>query len=237
MATAAFRQKIVGAILGRKSALPVSENPLELTVLEQVIFAICREDSLQEKAEAAFRNLQTRFFDWNEVRVSSPSEIMEAISGLTGTRARAERIIAFLQEHFEATYAFDLEGLLKKGVKGTAKQLEKAGGVTDHTVAWVNQRALKAQSIPVDSSMLRCAKRLELVDSEVGKIPEARHALEGIVAKTKVTDFSDGLSRIAVEFCHERNPACQSCPLSGECPSAKAPKGAAAPSGRGRKPK
>lgn len=239
MATAAGRQKIVAAVIGRKSAASAHEStPLELTVLDQVIFSICREDSLQEKAEAAFRNLQTRFFDWNEVRVSSTAELMEALAGLSNSRARAERITGFLQDHFEATYAFDLEGLLKKGVKGTSKQLEKAPGMNDFTLAWVNQRALKAQTIPVDSSTLRCAKRLELVDSTEDKIPAAREALEGMVAKTKVIDFTDGLSRISIEFCHERNPACGSCPVSGECPSAKAPKGAAAPAtGKARKPK
>lgn len=238
MATAAGRQKMAGAVISRKAATPESEAPLELTVLDQVIFAICREDSLQEKAEAAFRNLQTRFFDWNEVRVSSTGELMEALAGLPNARARAERITAFLQEHFEATYAFDLEGLLKKGVKGTAKQLEKAGGMNDFTLSWVNQRAIKAQTIPVDASMLRCAKRLDLVDATVDKTAEAREALEGFVAKTKVVDFTDSLSRIAVEFCHERNPACPSCPMVGECPSAKAPKGAAAPAAtKARKPK
>lgn len=238
MATAAGRQKMVGAVLGRKAATPAPESPLELTVLDQVIFSICREDSLQEKAEAAFRNLQTRFFDWNEVRVSSTGELMEALTGLSNSRGRAERITAFLQEHFEATYAFDLEGLLKKGVKGTSKQLEKAAGLNDFTLAWVNQRALKAQTIPIDSSMLRCAKRLELVEETEDKIASARESLEGIVAKTKVVDFTDSLSRIAVEFCHERNPACASCPMSGECPSAKAPKGASATAAaKARKPK
>lgn len=236
MATAAGRQKMVGAIVSRKATHPAPESPLELTVLDQVIFAICREDALQEKAEAAFRNLQTRFFDWNEVRVSSTGELMEALAALPHARARAERITAFLQEHFEATYSFDLEGLLKKGVKGTAKQLEKAGGMNDFALAWVNQRALKAQTIPMDSSMLRCAKRLELVDSAIEKTSAAREALEGFVAKTKVVDFTDSLSRIAVEFCHERNPACSSCPMSGECPSAKAPKGGAAAT-KTRKPK
>lgn len=236
MATAAVRQKIVGAVLARKGAATASQAPLELTVLEQVLFAICREDALQEKAEAAFRNLQTRFFDWNEVRVSSAPELMEALSGLSHPRQRAERLTAFLQEHFEATYAFDLEGLPKKGVKGTAKALEKAGGMNDFTLSWVNQRVLKTQTVPVDSSMLRCAKRLGLVEAAVEKTAAARATLEGMVAKTKVVDFTDGFSRIALECCHERNPSCGSCPLASQCPSAKAPRGSAG-GAKGRKPK
>ena len=42
MATAAGRQKIVTAVIGRKSATHEPESPLELTVLDQVIFSICQ---------------------------------------------------------------------------------------------------------------------------------------------------------------------------------------------------
>ena len=40
-------------------------------MLEQFIYGLCREDATREQADRAFRNLCERFFDWNEVRVSS----------------------------------------------------------------------------------------------------------------------------------------------------------------------
>src|SRR4051794_13765492 len=41
--------------------------PVEaLPVLEQFIYAVCRENSTPEQAQQAYGNLRKRFFDWNE---------------------------------------------------------------------------------------------------------------------------------------------------------------------------
>ena len=69
---------------------------------------MCREGTTREPADKAFRQLQDRFFDWNEVRVSSTRELAEALAGLPHPEARAERIIDFLQEVFETEFSFDL---------------------------------------------------------------------------------------------------------------------------------
>jgi endonuclease III len=231
-----IRQKLISQVLSRKEEVvavePAAEPAQESTVMEHLLFAICREESSQEKAEAVFRHLQERFFDWNELRVSSPREVAEALAGLTNPRARAERMISFLQEHFESTFGFDLEGLHKKGVKGAAKQLENAKGVSDFTLAWISQRSLRAHAVPVDAPMIRCLKRLGILDATVENATEARASLEEQVAKNHGVDFTDQLSRIALEFCHERNPVCGTCPLATDCPSVRAP---SAP--RVRKPK
>lgn len=235
MTVTVVRQKLISQVLARKadvSAQPATEPVQEWTVLEHLLFAICREESSQEKAETVFRHLQERFFDWNEVRVSSAREVSEALAGLSAPRARAERIIAFLQEHYESTYGFDLEALQKKGVKGAAKQLENAKGISDFTLAWVSQRSLRAHAVPVDAPMIRCLKRLGLLDATVENAAEARASLEEQVGKNHAIEFTDQLSRIALEFCHERNPACGTCPLASDCPSVRAP---SAP--RVRKPK
>lgn len=230
------RQKLISQVLSRKAeevvADPASEPAQEWTVMEHLLFAICREESSQEKAAVVFRQLQSRFFDWNEMRVSSPREVAEALVGLTNPRARAERMIAFLQEHFESTYGFDLEALQKKGVKGAAKQLENAKGISDFTLAWISQRSLRAHTVPVDAPMLRCLKRLGLLDATVENAVEARASLDEQVEKNHGIDFTDQLSRIALDFCHDRNPACGTCPLAADCPSVRAP---SAP--RVRKPK
>src|SRR5207249_3137681 len=70
-------------------------------VLEQFIYAICREGVTREQADRAFRNLQERFFDWNEIRVSSGRELEEILADLPDAEARAQRLISLLQEVFE----------------------------------------------------------------------------------------------------------------------------------------
>src|SRR5262245_54994106 len=86
----------------KKTYEPLPE-PEKRPVHEQLIYAICREGATRDRADAAYRNLRERFFDWNEVRVSAPAEVEEAMDGLPDSGARAERIIGLLQEVFEST--------------------------------------------------------------------------------------------------------------------------------------
>src|SRR5262245_54683633 len=92
-------------------------TPADRPVLEQMIYALLREGATNEEADAAFNRLKTQFYDWNEVRVSGEAEVAEMLEGLSDAAARAERVIALLQEVFESTYTFDLESLHKKGLK------------------------------------------------------------------------------------------------------------------------
>src|SRR5262245_21880535 len=86
-----------------------------MPVLEQFLYGICREGTTRHLADRAFQALREQFFDWNEVRVSSAREVEEALADLSEPEVRAERLISFLQEVFEADFSFDLEGLRKKG--------------------------------------------------------------------------------------------------------------------------
>src|SRR5262245_60360662 len=109
-------------------------------VLEQLLYAVCREGATREQADQAFRHLRERFFDWNEVRVSSTREVEEAFTGMSDAEARAQRIIGLLQEVFETTFSFDLETLHKKGLKQAAKQISRYQAANDYAVAWVIQQ-------------------------------------------------------------------------------------------------
>src|SRR5438067_12626230 len=52
-------------------------------VLEEFVYGLCRENATREQAERAYRCLRQRFYDWNEVRVSSVRELEEVFSGLS----------------------------------------------------------------------------------------------------------------------------------------------------------
>src|SRR5262245_37743977 len=69
-------------------------------VIEHLLYAIIREGTTREKADQAFKNVRTQFFDWNEVRVSAPQEIEEALDGIPSAGERAQRIIGVLQYWF-----------------------------------------------------------------------------------------------------------------------------------------
>src|SRR4051794_18585598 len=75
-------------------------------VFEQLLYAVCREGATREQADRAFKTLRERFFDWNEIRVSSTREIEESIADLPQADERAQRLVSLLQEVFETTFSF-----------------------------------------------------------------------------------------------------------------------------------
>lgn len=190
-------------------------------VLEQFIYGLCREGTTPELADRAFRNLRTRFFDWNEVRVSSQRELEEALRCLPEADVRAQRLLSFLQEVFETTFSFDLEPLQKKGLKQAAKQLARYQAADDYVVSWVVQQSLGGHAVPLDPATLRVIRRLGLSDGDHDDLEAVRASLEHLIPKARGRQFGDAVSRLANDLCHEADPVCGDCPLSADCPTAQ----------------
>ena len=215
MATTINKQRLLNHLLAAaKKTVDVEEETRP--VLQQFIYGLCREDATREQADEAYRFLCEKFFDWNEIRVSSIRELEEAFDGMNDTETRAQRLIAFLQEVFEIHFAFDLDKLQKEGVKTASKKLCRYQAANDYIVSWVTQRSLDGHAIPVDAPTLRCSRRLGLIENEQSEA-EARATLEHLVPKAKGVLFTEGISAVAAEYCWEDQPQCSSCPLSSDC--------------------
>jgi endonuclease III len=194
-------------------------EPQARPVLEQFIYAICREGVTRELADLAFRNLREQYFDWNEVRVSSPRELADSIDCLPDAENRGQRVIDFLQEVFETTFSFDLESLQKKGLKQAAKQLSRYQAASDYIVASVVQQSLGGHAIPLDAATMRVLRRLGLIEGETEDLEALRASLEHQIPKAKGQVFCDVLSGIAYDQCAEEEPRCATCPLCQHCPT------------------
>jgi endonuclease-3 len=223
MATTTPKQRLLNQIFtalprngaGREAA---EGKAADRPVLEQFLYALCREGVTSERADRAFRGLREHFFDWNEVRVSSAREVGEAL-GLPGGEGRAQRVIDFLQEVFETTFSFDLEGLHKKGLKQAAKQLARYQAANDYAVAWVVQQSLGGHAVPLDGPSLRILRRLGLLEDGHADLEMLRASLEHQIPKARGALFSDIVSALADEFCWEDEPNCAACPLTASCPT------------------
>ena len=131
--------------------------------MEHLLFACCLEDAHHDAAEEAFAAMVHTFFDWNEVRVTSISELSEVMACLPDPRTAANRIKRVLHAVFEATFNFDLEDRRKKNLGPTIEWLEKLDGPTRFTVAYVVQAALGGHSIPIDAGTMAVLRVLDLV--------------------------------------------------------------------------
>jgi endonuclease-3 len=206
--------------LKKRFPLPSSEAAEPRPLLEELIYAICREGSTAEDADAGYHRLRKAFIDWNEVRVSTVQEVADVLRPLPGAGTRAKRIIGLLQEVFEDKYSFDLSELGKKGLKDTARKLRfYKEGVDDYAVAWVIQRSLGGHAIPLDEPTLRVLRRLGVVeDVDPESLESVRGAVEHVIPKNRGPEFTDVFSMHAKEICVEKDPHCHVCPLKSDCP-------------------
>ncbi len=169
------------------------------SVLEHLLFAGCLEDARYDVAEESFAALVHMFYDWNEVRVSSITELCEVLGVLPDPRAAAGRVKRVLQSVFEATYSFDLEDCRKKNLGPTITWLEKLDGTTRFAVAYVVQSALGGHAIPVDSGTLRALRICELIsdkDLAAGVVP----GLERAISKAKGVEFGSLLHQLGADL-------------------------------------
>ncbi len=220
--TTNVKQKRVAHVFnlaGKGTKFTAGEEPRP--VLEQFIYAICRENAVRTQADEAFACLERCFFDWNEIRVSSVHEVADALTGLSDAETRAQRILDFLQEVFETTFSFDLESLQKKGVKQAAKQLARFQSANDYAIAWVVQNSLGGHAIPIDDLSMRVLRRLALLDEEAGDLEALRAGIEHQVPKARGRHFVDVISSLGANTCHEDEPQCERCAMLPECPTAQ----------------
>lgn len=169
------------------------------TVVEHLLFACCLENAPRSAADEAFAALVHTFFDWNEVRVTSISELSEVMTCLPDSRATANRIKRVLHAIFEATFNFDLEDSRKKNLGPTVKWLEKLDGTTHFTVSYVVQAALGGHAIPIDAGTMSVLHILDLVtdkDVKNATVP----GLERAVAKSKGLEFGSMLHEFGADY-------------------------------------
>jgi endonuclease III len=206
MPTAINKQRVVDQIFTALKKRYEPAEPEARPVLEQFLYAVCRESASRRQADKAFQSLQKCFYDWNEVRVSSPREIEEALGDIPESAARANRLVSFLQEVFETTYSFDLESLHKKGLKQAAKQLSRYEAASDYVVAWVIQNSLGGHAIPLDDATLSALRTLGLIDCESGSMEDIRGSIEHLIPKAKGNLFVELVTELAHDEGWEDDP-------------------------------
>lgn len=168
------------------------------SVLEHVIYASCLEDALYEAADEAFHRLQESYFDWNEVRVTTVSELCEVLANLPEPAAAATRVKKNLQSIFEARYSFDIEDMVKMNQGKAIQELEKFSGMSKFVLGYTTQHAFGGHAIPISQSIMNVLLATEIVtpvEAEKWQVP----GLERTIPKSKGLEFASCLHQLAVD--------------------------------------
>jgi endonuclease-3 len=139
------------------------------------------------------------YFDWNEIRVTTVTELAEALAGVPEPAAAAQRVKRALQSVFEMHYAFDLEPLKKQNLGKSEKDMEKIQGSTPFVRSYVAQNALEGHSIPIGKAeidLLHALGVISDVEADKGQSP----GLERAIPKNKGIEFGSLLHQAAADL-------------------------------------
>lgn len=166
-------------------------------LLEHVLYGSLLEDSPVELADEGMAKCEQEFFDWNEVRVTTVTELSQVLSRLPDPMKAAQRLKSNLQGIFEEFYTFDLDHLKKENLGKAVNKFEKMPGMTPFVLSYTIQHGLGGHSIPIDYSAMVIMLATEIAtqpEAMSGKVP----GLERAIPKNRGIEFSGLLHQAAV---------------------------------------
>lgn len=182
----------------KKHYKPISP-PADRTALEHLLYGCLLENSRHEAADEAFAKLKELYFDWNEIRVTTVTELAEGMGGIPDAAAAAQRVKRSLQSIFEGSYSFDIDTLKKQNLGKAEKDLEKFTGTTLFVRAYVTQNALGGHSIPISRGaidVLHAVGAISDNEADKGQVP----GLERAIPKNKGGEFASLLQQLAADL-------------------------------------
>ena len=168
-------------------------------LLEHVLYASLLEDSPSDLADEGMAKCEQEFFDWNEVRVTTVTELGQVLSRLPDPAKAAHRLKSNLQGIFEEFYTFDLDHLKKENLGKAVNKFEKMPGMTPFVLNYTIQHGLGGHAIPIDYSAMVILLSTEIAsqpEAALGKVP----GLERAIPKNKGIEFSGLLHQAAVDL-------------------------------------
>jgi endonuclease-3 len=186
--------------------------------IEVLVQTVLSQNTSDRNSGRAFEQLLASFGSWEDVANASVSEISHVIKagGLGDVKARY--IKQALEEIRRRRRGFGLEFLRKLPVDEARDWLRQLPGVGMKTASCVLLFSLGMPALPVDTHVLRVAKRLGLIDPRVSA-EQAHRRLEGLVPPQDVYQFHVLLIEHGRRICKAQRPRCKECVLGGLCPS------------------
>lgn len=190
---------------------PSRGDPVD--VLVATILSQSTSDILSARA---FKNLRDRFSAWDRVLCCEDSEVEKCLAVCGLQREKTRKIKAALSKILEDFGAITLEPLRSMRVEAAFEYLVSLPGVGPKTAACVLAFGLNKPAFPVDTHVLRIARRLGLVGAR-DPAARAQEMLERMVPDSIKASLHLMLIQHGREICSARKPRCQDCPLAPLC--------------------
>jgi endonuclease III len=174
--------------------------------VEQLLLGILSRGTTEHAAVGALKRLREAVVDVNELRVSSPRELLGPLGKeFPGALEKARDINRALNEIFNREHNLELAQLRDRNRRDAKQYLEKLPGADSHTVASVMLLSIGGHAVPVDDYMLAFFQAAELVDAKASR-EEVEAFLERNTAASDAYAFYVLVRRHAAGTQRKRTP-------------------------------
>lgn len=186
--------------------------------LDQLILTVLSQNTTDRNCERAYEALRSRFPTWDTVPLAETAEVADAIHCGGLAKTKAARIQCILRSIREQHGHIGLDFLADMPSEAVSAYLAGFPGVGPKTAGCVLLFALGRPVLPVDTHILRVAKRLGLIGA-AASAEKAHVALQAVVDDEHVYSFHLNMIAHGRRVCRAASPRCQACVLRNECSS------------------
>ena len=174
-----YSQKVYKLYRSLKRKHPKAKKVIYDEPVEALIYAIISERMSEKAAHSAMKRFTDYFFDWNDLRVSRPEEIVELLCGDTAVaRDIALALTGILGAVFEKYNLVSLKALRKIGKRPARQTLEKMNGLSRFVVSYCMLTSLQGHAIPLTKKMIDYLKSEQLIHPDSDE-----QQIEGFLAR------------------------------------------------------
>jgi len=185
------------ARLKRTHGMPQPVEPAD--PIDQLLLGILHRGTTVSKTEQALARIRSAMVDLNELRVSTPSELVELLGpGFPHATEKAKTIVKALSQVFDHFHALNLDALKTKGKREARRFVEELDGVDSVTAAEVVLLALEGHAFPIDEITHTVLREEGLVHPDAS-VDEVQAFFERNVSASKARGYAVLLRRYGEE--------------------------------------
>jgi endonuclease III len=196
--------------------------------LEQVILLLLSRKSDIRRSQAAMKQIQDHYVDWNEVRVTSAYELRKSLKGLGEPKPgdKADQLKELLSTVYNRFNKLDLDFLRRES------QDPEAARKRERFMAWLQEKApaiaatmalygAPKNEVVATPALPRLLVRLGWLNGKSAGLGACRECVLKHVPEDLLVAAQWSFYHLLEENCHSRNPDCVPCPLVRYCPTGK----------------
>jgi endonuclease III len=149
----------------RKPVVPEPDEPLH-----RLATAILSRNTTEDRGQAAVNKLLSGMVDWNEIRVSSATELAAILgNAVPDAHGRCQALLRALKWIYNTENRLALDHLKNLGRREARQYLERIDGADEFAAASVMLWSLGGHAVPVSDPVLDLLREIEIIHPEASR--------------------------------------------------------------------